>query len=200
MGNFFKIKLLLILFLLISLTASIKNNKRDIRINAGIYQVLYSEKLEQPLEVWYAVKCSNGTESRKGMDFYTNDSIHTSSGEDYSNNDWDKGHMAPAGDFSCNKNDLYMTFSYLNCALQHKDLNRNTWRFLEEHERDLSVKNKVKVRIKIFFDKNCTKLKTGATVPSGFKKYISYGKNKEIYFFKNEKPLYDDYTKYMVSK
>ena len=116
MGNFFKIKLLLILFLLISLTASIKNNKRDIRINAGIYQVLYSEKLEQPLEVWYAVKCSNGTESRKGMDFYTNDSIHTSSDEDYSNNDWDKGHMAPAGDFSCNKNDLYMTFSYLNCA------------------------------------------------------------------------------------
>ena len=105
--------LFLIIFPIIISLNLIENKKRDIKVDAGIYQVLYSESLEQPKEVWYTVKCSEGKESRKGMDFYTNDSIYTSSEEDYKNNIWDKGHMAPAADFSCNKNDLKKTFSYL---------------------------------------------------------------------------------------
>jgi DNA/RNA endonuclease G (NUC1) len=92
-------------------------------VNAGIFKVLYSQEMEQPLEVWYKVECPNGTASRKGMDFYVCDSIHTSSAEDYENNVWDKGHMAPAASFSCNGNMIWQTFTYLNCALQHQDLN-----------------------------------------------------------------------------
>ena len=104
----------------------------SIRIKTDIYEVIYSEKLESPRWVQYTVLCPNGTASRSGMDFYTNDSIKTSSNEDYVKNEWDKGHMAPAADFNCDKDMLRKTFSYLNCALQNQYLNRGVWRMLEE--------------------------------------------------------------------
>jgi DNA/RNA endonuclease G (NUC1) len=79
----------------------------------NIYQGYYSEKLEQPLEVQYTVMCPNGTAKRTGMDFFINDSIHTSDNNDYANNVYDKGHCAPAADFNCTREMLLSTFSYL---------------------------------------------------------------------------------------
>src|SRR5210317_1385564 len=85
----------------------------------GLFQGVYSEVYEQPLEVTYTVPCPNGQASRTGMDFYTDDSIHTSDDDDYYANVWDKGHLAPAAAFSCDKETLRKTFTYLNSALQH---------------------------------------------------------------------------------
>jgi DNA/RNA endonuclease G (NUC1) len=172
--------------------------KKDVKVDTGIFTVLYSQELEQPLEVWYDVKCPNGTASRKGMDFYFCDSIHTSSGEDYQNNIWDKGHMAPAATFSCNSNMIYQTFTYLNCALQHQDLNRGVWRLLEERERQIGRQTGVKVYIKVDFSNNPVRLNTGATVPNGFWKYIEYGEIKEAYYFPNNKPQFKDYNSYRI--
>lgn len=75
--------------------------RAEIKVDAGIYEVVYSEIYQQPLKVTYEVLCPSGTASRKGMDFYTNDSIITSDNLDYVNNVWDKGHMAPAAAFTC---------------------------------------------------------------------------------------------------
>ena len=127
--------------------------RKEVYVDAGIYQVKYSEVLEQPLEIKYKVQCPDGTASRKGMDFYTNDSIRTSDNADYASNVWDKGHMAPAADFNCNKELLHQTFSYLNCALQNQYLNRGVWRMLEEYERELAKTERVTVTITLFFDK-----------------------------------------------
>jgi endonuclease G len=190
-----RIWILLLVPLFISFSY-VENKKRDIKVDAGIYEVLYSESLEQPKEVWYTVECPNGKASRKGMDFYINDSIYTSSKEDYENNIWDKGHMAPAADFSCDRETLYRTFSYLNCALQHQDLNRGVWRLLESRERELAKIKKVDVHIILVFSSSSKKLPSGATVPDAFKKEISYEDKKEVYYFKNEKPLSSDYQKY----
>ena len=174
----------------------VENKKREIKVNAGIYEVLYSESLEQPKEIWYTVECPNGKASRKGMDFYTNDSIYTSSSDDYENNIWDKGHMAPAADFSCDRETLYKTFSYLNCALQQQDLNRGVWRLLEAREREIAKTQEVNVHITVIFTTSSKKLNTGATVPDAFQKEISYSNKKEVYYFKNEKPTSSDYKKY----
>lgn len=176
----------------------IDNKKREIKVDAGIYTVLYSEALEQPKEVWYKVECTGGKVSRKGMDFYTNDSIYTSSKEDYENNEWDKGHMAPAADFSCEKTTLYQTFSYLNCSLQHQDLNRGVWRLLESRERELAKKTDVEIHIVVDFSKGTKKLPTGATVPGGYRKEIKYNGKTEVYYFKNEKPSSNSFDKYIV--
>jgi len=189
-----------ILLIPILLSSSfIGNKKRELKVDAGIYEVLYSESLEQPKEVWYDVECPNGKASRKGMDFYTNDSIYTSSKEDYENNVWDKGHMAPAADFSCDRETLYKTFSYLNCSLQHQDLNRGAWRLLEARERELATNTSVSVHIIVIFSESSKKLPSGATVPDAYKKEIKYSDKIEIYYFKNEKPVSTDYKKYKIN-
>ena len=193
-----RIWILLLLPLFISFSY-VENKKRDIKVDAGIYEVLYSESLEQPKEVWYTVECPNGKASRKGMDFYINDSIYTSSQDDYENNIWDKGHMAPAADFSCDRETLYRTFSYLNCALQHQDLNRGVWRLLEAKEREIAKTQEVNVHIVLIFTKSSKKLPSGATVPDAFKKEITYSGKTDVYYFNNEKPLSSDPKKYKTN-
>jgi endonuclease G len=191
-------KILLLVFLLPVLVFA---QRKDVFIDAGIFQVNYSEVYQQPIKIKYHVECPNGTASRKGMDFYTVDSVITSDNADYANNVWDKGHLAPAADFNCSREILHKTFSYLNCALQQQDLNRGAWRLLEAHERDLAAGGRsVDVVIVLDFS-NAQKLPTGATVPSGFWKTINVGGNQvECYYFPNSKPVNTDYTKFRISK
>lgn len=189
----------LLLFIFVSFASFSQTLREKVVIKTPIYTVEYNEKLEQPTSITYFVQCPDGTASRKGMDFYTNDSVKTSDGKDYEGNVWDKGHLAPAADFNCDRETLFKTFSYLNCVLQHQDLNRQTWRFLESFERELAKKGKVKVQIDMTFSKTSLKLPTGATVPDSFKKTIWLdGKLYGVYVFKNEKPVHKEYEKYRV--
>ena len=152
-----------------------------IKVKTKIFYLEYSERLEQPTLIQYTVSCPNGTVSRSGMDFYTNDSIHTSDDADYAKNIYDKGHLAPAGDFNCDKQTLYQTFSYLNCALQNQYLNRGVWKLLEAQEREWAKLEPVVVNIKLNFNGKCEVLPTKATVPLGFLKIIQLKKSKKIY-------------------
>ena len=172
----------------------------SVLIKTDIYEVIYSEKLESPRWVQYTVLCPNGTASRSGMDFYTNDSVKTSSNEDYIKNEWDKGHMAPAADFNCDKEMLHKTFSYLNCALQNQYLNRGVWRMLEMQEREWAKKETTTVTINLVFDKTSYRLPTGATVPNGFLKTICLEKSgKKIkFYFPNMTPTKEKYTEYQI--
>ena len=113
-----------------------KVNKKKIRTD--IFKIIYSEEYQQPISVEYDVQCPDGNASRKGMNFYGVDSVITSNNADYKNNVWDKGHMVPAAAFNCDTETLKETFSYLNCALQHKGLNRGPWKELEAVERSLA--------------------------------------------------------------
>jgi DNA/RNA endonuclease G (NUC1) len=187
-----------ILFLLLFLPTLVFSQNDTLRIDAGIYTVRYSEALEQPLNVEYKVLCPDGSASRKGMDFYKNDSVHTSDNNDYKSNVWDKGHMAPAAAFNCTKEMLKKTFSYLNCALQHQDLNRVHWRLLEAYERDLAKDGEVFIAITVHYE-NSKVLPTGATIPSGFTKRIYLnGKLHSCYYFPNEKPLKATFRDYEI--
>ena len=191
----------LVLFTLIFIPLfSLAQIRDSVYVKTEIFDVVYSEKLQQPKWIEYHVNCYDGKISRKGLDFYTCDSIKTSDFKDYENNEWDKGHLAPAADFNCDKTTLKMTFTYLNCVLQHEILNRGVWRLLEEHERELSKKYSVNVEIRMVYSKTSKILPTGATIPDAFVKTISYGNKTEIYYFKNEIPLSTDYTKYLIKK
>ena len=106
--------------------------------------------------------------------------------------------MAPAADFSCERTTLYQTFSYLNCSLQHQDLNRGVWRLLEARERELAKKTDVEIHIVVDFTKGTKKLPSGATVPGGYRKEIKYSGKTEVYYFKNEKPSSNSFDKYIV--
>jgi len=192
--------LLLVLITLLSLSSFSQKKLRDsIYIKTDIFEVVYSEVLEQPKFIRYTVQCPNGTASRTGMDFYVCDSIKTSDAKDYEKNMWDKGHLGPAADFNCDKQTLYKTFTYLNCSLQQENLNRTTWRLLEVRERELAKTHKVvQVEIRCIFGPKSIKLPSGATVPTAYRKTIKYDGKTEVYYFKNEKPLSTDFTKYKV--
>ncbi len=192
-------KLNLLLFLLISLSVCSQKKLRDnVVVKSNIFEIVYSERLEQPKSIKYQVLCPFGKVPRTGMNFYTNDSIKTSDDKDYKNNVYDKGHMAPAADFNCTKEMLHSTFSYLNCSLQNRDLNRTTWKLLEQYERDLSRVYKVFVEIRCVFSSTSIKLPTGACIPIGYFKTIKYNNQSEVYFFRNEKPLSTDFKEYRV--
>jgi len=163
----------------------------------GIYKTMYSEVKQQPLWSEYTVLCTDGKASRVGMDFYTVSGYITSDNNDYVNNVYDKGHMAPAASFNCSKEILLKTFSYLNCCLQNEKLNRTVWRVLELHERNLSMTGNVKVKIVCTFTQQNV-LPTGAWVPTGFYKFIYFnGELMEKYYFPNVVPTKKTYSEYI---
>lgn len=162
----------------------------DILIKKPIYEVYYSQKLEQPLWLTYQSSNRPTNVNRGSMDFYTEKEIKTSDHLDYAKNVYDKGHLAPAATFSDNMDNLKMTFSYLNCALQNQYLNRGEWRLLEEQERKWDDKEKLTIKITLDYDKSSIVLPTGATVPKSFTKHIYFENSKswKCFYFLNDKP------------
>jgi len=189
-------KLLLLIFVFVSF---VSNAQDTIRIKKAIFEVLYSQKLEQPLWLTYRSTNRPTLVNRGTMDFYPESGVKTSDGADYYANQWDKGHLAPAATFSDNLDNLKQTFTYLNCMLQQQDLNRGEWRLLEEQERKWDDLEPLTIIIKTIFNPG-VKLSTGATIPTQLEKHIYFEKSKKwkCYRFKNEKPTMS-WIKYEVS-
>lgn len=169
-------------------------------ITTDIFTVVYNEDLEQPVKLTYTVQCPLGNASRSGMDFYTVDSIHTSNNEDYVNNIWDKGHLAPAASFNCDKETLKKTFNYLNCALQHEGLNRGPWKELERFERDLAKFYEVKVEIFVLFSENPERVPGGAAIPTKFVKNLYFDDRIIQFNFPNQDIAGQDWSNFIVSE
>ena len=104
----------------------------------------------------------------------------------YENNNWDRGHMAPAASLDCSCEQKQETYSYINCALQNNTLNKSVWRTLENRERTFALEKDVFVYIKVEFN-DTTKI-NGARIPSGFFKTLVIDGVAESYYFPNSKP------------
>jgi len=195
-------KQLLVTFILLALGTTIagQDKRESVIIQTEIFKVEYNEVLEQPMWVEYTVQCPNGDASRKGLDFWEPKGVHTSDDDDYSNNIWDKGHLAPAAAFNCSKEMLKKTFSYLNSALQHESLNRGIWNRLEGFERNLANFYEVEVRIDVLFEGHCEVLPSGATIPSGFKKMIMWDGRVETFIFPNSDTKGTDWQDYHITE
>jgi endonuclease G len=186
-------KLLTLILSFVVLSANSQTKLRDsVKVTNDVFTVIYSEKLEQPIWLKYRSINRPTNVNRGSMDFYTEKLIKTSDNEDYKNNIYDKGHLAPAATFSDNIENLKQTFSYLNSALQDQYLNRGEWRLLEEQERKWDDNEPLTIIVKSFFDKDSKKLPSGATIPSYFQKHIFFEKSKKwkCFVFLNEKPKY----------
>ena len=186
-------KILVSLALLLSVgvfQSSFGQDRRDVRIKNNVFSVSYNETLEQPNWVEYEVRNITKKFDRGSMDFYTPKNVYTSDNEDYKNNVWDKGHMAPAAAFTDTKENLKTTFSYLNCSLQFDKLNRGAWRELEAQERAWAKQfGTLKVRIVLHFKPNHLVLPTGGHIPNGYWKHITFPNgNRECFYFPNSVP------------
>jgi endonuclease G len=186
-----KLLTLILSFALLSVNGQSKL-RDSVKVTNDVFSVIYSEKLEQPIWLKYRSTNRPTNVNRGSMDFYSEKLIKTSDNEDYKNNIYDKGHIAPAATFSDNMENLKQTFSYLNSALQDQYLNRGEWRLLEEQERKWDDLESLTVIVKVFFDETSKKLPTGSTVPSYFQKHIYFEKQKKwkCFVFLNEKPKF----------
>jgi DNA/RNA endonuclease G (NUC1) len=179
-------------FLLLSFLVSFGAVSQEVTVTNQVFTIIYSESLEQPLDVEYRVDCWNGTYSRKGMDFYRHPNVHTSDAKDYYKNVWDKGHMAPAAAFKCTEDELRATFTYVNCALQHEGLNRGPWKYLEAYERELAEQyGYVNVEIIVHFTKNPRRVPAGAAIPKAFTKIITLPNGKSLSYTMPNKDVRD---------
>ena len=104
-------KVKIILFLILY---SISNYSQIIKTD--IFTVNYSEEYQQPIWLEYTIQCPNGHAERTGMNFWVPKGVKTSDDADYVDNIYDKGHLAPAAAFNCDRETLLKTFSYLNSA------------------------------------------------------------------------------------
>lgn len=179
---------------------TINGLRTNLIIESEIFKVSYNEVYEQPNWIEYRVRSIEKKYDRDGMDFYEVDSVHTSDDDDYYNNKWDKGHLAPAAAFTDTNENLKATFSYLNCALQHQSLNRSEWSQLESNVRKLAkLHGTLSLRIDVEFSDNHFVLPTGASVPSGFTKRITFPNGDEkCYYFLNEKPE-ENWDQYLLN-
>jgi endonuclease G len=178
----------LIGFLLLSLISF----GQDVRIKNEVFEVLYSQSLEQPLVIKYRSTNRPTNVNRGAMDFYKEPNVKTSDAEDYAKNIYDKGHGAPAATFSDNMVNLKQTFSYLNCIMQDQYLNRGEWRLLEEQIRKWDDTENITVLIKTFFDTPVKRVPTGAAIPSYLQKHIYFEKSNKwrCFVFLNQKPKF----------
>ena len=180
-----------ILFILLFLIPFISYSQRDsVLVEKGIFTVMYSETLQQPLWVKYQARPIKKVADRKGMDFYKEKEYITSDNDDYKGTVYDKGHMAPAAHFTDSKENLRGTFTYLNSALQRDRLNRGEWRLLEAEERKWADIQPLEVHIKVVFSDKPKRVEGGAAIPDGFWKTIRFtkGDSLHIYYFPNEVP------------
>jgi endonuclease G len=178
----------LIGFLLLSLISF----GQDVRIKNEVFEVLYSQSLEQPLVIKYRSINRPTNVNRGAMDFYKEPNVKTSDAEDYAKNIYDKGHGAPAASFSDNMVNLKQTFSYLNCIMQDQYLNRGEWRLLEEQIRKWDDTENITVLIKTFFDTPVKRVPTGAAIPSYLQKHVYFEKSNKwkCFVFLNQKPKF----------
>jgi DNA/RNA endonuclease G (NUC1) len=178
--------------LLILLFVSVFTFGQDVRVKNGVFEVLYSQSLEQPLVIKYRSINRPTKVNRGAMDFYKEPGIKTSDADDYKSNIYDKGHGAPAATFSDNMVNLKQTFSYLNCIMQDQYLNRGEWRLLEEQIRKWDDVEPITVLIKTFFDTPVKRVPTGAAIPSYLQKHIYFEKSKKwrCFVFLNQKPKF----------
>ena len=98
----------------------------------------------------------------------------SASPEDYTNSGYDRGHLAPAADFTYSRDATEETFYMSNISPQLPDLNRGIWRQLEEQTRRWSLE-KGRIWIvtgPVFSVRNKRIGKNKVAIPKGFYKVL----------------------------
>ena len=189
---------LLVSLLVFGFTSVFGQSRKTIVTN--IFTVVYSEDYEQPLKLKYTVLCPTGDHGRNGISWYGSSEVHTSDNNDYKDNVWDRGHLAPAAAFSCDRATIKETFTYLNCALQHEGLNRGPWKELERFERDLAKFFEVVVIVEVDFADNPKRVPGGAAIPRGFYKTIFFKGHTWKFYFPNADVAGEDWYNFIIAE
>jgi endonuclease G len=102
----------------------------------------------------------------------------------YASTGYDKGHMAPAGDASSIK-EMHETFLMTNMTPQKPTLNRESWRVLEEHTRNLFSKSKSDMYVVNIAIYNNSNKMNNIPIPTGYWKIVTVDGATKYYYADN---------------
>lgn len=109
-------------------------------IERPYYTLRYSEAHEQAIWVAYRLSADslNQEKFKRKDDFRKDPRVRTGSAElsDYKGSGYDRGHLAPAADFSYDEFALSQTFYMSNMSPQAASFNRGIWKKLEDQVRN----------------------------------------------------------------
>lgn len=123
--------IILIALLLFSIGPRIE--KVDKGIKEPIYYSAYNNQYKGPSYVVYKIYKGGGNCSRKGCTFTSNYPHYN-----FSLSSYDTGHLVPAEDFAYSDRLMKSTFKYYNALPQTPNLNRGSWKKVENQVRKLS--------------------------------------------------------------
>ncbi len=91
----------------------------------------------------------------------------------YAKSGYDRGHMAPSGDFKWDQDVNDSTFVMSNMAPQKPNLNRKAWRYLEDRVRGWAChEGELSIVVGPIIEDNLSKLPSGVSVPRRFYKAV----------------------------
>lgn len=152
-----KIIFLCLFLLSLTLISYSQDDKYLPTVSAGIvvrhenYILSYIEKYECAEWVCYELTYSETENNvdRKSGNYLNDESIKTGSAihNDYTKSGYDRGHLAPAGDMNFSLDAMWESFYMSNISPQTPELNRKTWKYLEDDIRYYVMRNKSKLCI-----------------------------------------------------
>ncbi|MBT0810175.1 DNA/RNA non-specific endonuclease [Litoribacter ruber] len=152
-------------------------NQEGELISHSAYSLAYDEENEQAYWVSYKLTADmlNGGVKR-GNNFREDPTVSTASASplDYRLSGYDRGHLAPAGDFTYSKSAMDESFYMSNMSPQTPAFNRGIWKKLEEQVRYWAKANEeiFVVTGPVIKEKSLTLGQNKVTVPEYFYKVI----------------------------
>lgn len=120
-------------------------NTEEAVIERPYYTLRYSEEHEQAIWVAYPLWADSLRQQKheRKDDFREDPRVRTGSAQltDYRGSGYDRGHLAPAADFSYDDFALSQSFYMSNMSPQDPSFNRGIWKKLEDKVRDWAMEN-----------------------------------------------------------
>ncbi len=168
-----------------------KSNIASFPINHRAIKISYNMKHRIPNWVYYNLSRENLMNScAKRKDKFRGDPALTSAGipkdqiindTGYKSSGFDRGHMAPSGDFIWDQDINEETFFMTNMSPQTAELNQKTWNKLEEHVRGWACGfGELKVYTGPIIESDLKKLNSCVSIPNKFFKVLVGMRNKKL--------------------
>lgn len=120
-------------------------SQSDAIVEHQYYTVAYDEKNEQARWIAYSLTAENlsNAQFKRKDNFKSDPDVITGSAtlEDYKKSGYDRGHLAPAADFTWTEDGLDESFYMSNMSPQVPGFNRGIWKVLEEQVRTWAKAN-----------------------------------------------------------
>lgn len=173
------------------LPESYKNMTSSFPINHRAIKISYNMNHRIPNWVYYNLSRENLMNScGKRKDKFKGDPVLLAASipkelvineNGYKNSGFDRGHMAPSGDFVWDQDINEQTFYMTNMSPQTAELNQKTWNKLEERVRNWACGfGELKIYTGPIIESNLKRLNSCVSIPNKFFKVLVANKNKKL--------------------